>query len=335
MVTIVVLGVTAAGCGSAEDVAETSAEPTLATESSTSALTTTVPSSPATTAPSAPTSATVPTTAAASTTAATTATTSAITTAPTATTPSPTSTSATPTSRPRKPEVAARPKVGNCYDTGKAAFQRQRDDSEPVSCRRRHTAETFAVFRFESFPNAAKVNAVGRRCNARFKRYVGGSPTISKLGLTVMLPGSKLAAAGQNWVRCDVIELANYNGKGGVPRTGSVKGVLNRGVPLAFRGCVRHWPKVDQPVHFTSCQRRHQAALIPESLNLGGPNAEYPGRASVIADSKAFCETTVLDYVPQARNYYYYYPKLSGWRSGTRDTTCWALDREGDGLPPL
>lgn len=250
---------------------------------------------------------------------------------PSPTTPTPaTSTATSPTQ-----DVAARPKVGNCYDTGKAAFQRQRDDSEPVSCKRRHTAETFAVFTLKSVPSTAKINAVGRACNARFKQYVGGSPTISKLGLTVILPGSEQTAVGQNWIRCDVIELANYNGKGGVPRTGSVKGALDDRVPRTLRGCVRHWPKVDQPVHFTSCQRRHQAELIPESLNLGGPRADYPGRASVVADSKLFCRNTVLDYVPEARNYYYYYPKLSGWRSGTRDTTCWALEREGNGLPAL
>lgn len=320
--TVLVLGAAVSGCGSAEDVAGTSTDPTVTTQAPTSA--------PTTTAPSPPTTATAPTTSAI--------TTVSSPTAPSPTVPSPTTaptTTNTPTTSPPTPDVAARPKVGNCYNTGKAAFQRQSDDSEPVSCKSRHTAETFAVFTFESFPDAAKINEVGRICNAQFKQYVGGSPTISKLGLTVLLPGSKQTAAGQNWIRCDVIELANYNGRGGLPRTGSVKGALDDGVPRAFRGCVRHWPKVDQPVHFTSCQRRHQAELIPESLNLGGPNADYPGLESVIADSKAFCENTVLDYVPQAQNYYYYYPKPSGWLSGTRDTTCWALDREGDGLPPL
>ncbi len=312
LTTIVVTGLSVTSCASAQDVADASLDPTVTAQQAqptksaastgpTSALTVSPPPTPTPT--------------------------------PTPSAPSPTST--TPTTVAPTPDVANRPRVGNCYATGKAAFQRAQDGSDAVSCQRRHTAETFAVIKVRPDPSSAQTNRVGRDCNARFQRYVGDSPTVSKLGLTLIGPSEEQMAAGQSWIRCDVIELASYNGEVGLPRTGSVSGALEGEVPLALRGCARRWPKVDQPVHLTSCQQRHQAELIPESLNLGDPDAEYPGQASVTADSKLFCANTVQSYVPEAVNYYYYFPKLEGWRSGTRETTCWALDRFGDGLPPI
>lgn len=297
-------GLSLSACASAQDVARVDSGVTLSTGATPTAATTAA----ATTNP--PTSATAPTTA-------------------TPTSPSIT-TSATPA-----PELAASPVVGNCYDTGKGAFQRQRDGSEAISCSERHTAETFAVFQRKGVPNRKQIDRVWRQCQPRFRSYVGNSSTVSKLGLTVILPSQQQTAAGQHWIRCDAIELPNYNGKSGLPRTSSVQGVLAGQVPRAFRGCVRHWPKVDQPVHFTPCDENHQAELIPESLNLGGPEATYPGLASSQGDSKSFCESVFQDYVPETTHYYYYYPTPSSWRSGSHDTTCWALDTQGDGLPPI
>jgi Septum formation len=244
-------------------------------------------------------------------------------------------TSPQPASATATSDVAPRPQVGNCYDVGKAAFRRQRDGSKPVHCKKRHTAETFAVFRAGTVPMRSTTNRVWRKCQARFTRYVGASTTVSTIRLTVILPSHAQNAAGQGWIRCDAIQLPNYAGHSGVPRAGSVEGVLSDRVPRALRGCARHWPKVDQPVHFTSCTRRHQAELIPESANLGRPEAEYPGRRTVKRNSRHFCGGLFQRYVPQTRHFYYYYPTRSSWRSSTHATTCWALDPRGDGLPPI
>lgn len=310
---LVLLGLTAAlsltACGSAQDVAQVEATTTQSTTSvTTSAPTVSAPTSTAIQTVTAPTSAT-----------------------PTLTPPS----STAATSAPPTPDVAAAPQVGNCYDTGKVAFQQQRDGSEPMNCTQRHTAETFAVFNASAVPNRGEIDRVWRNCQAQFRSYVGNSATVSTLGVTVILPGQDQITAGQHWIRCDAIELPNYNGKAGLPRKGSVKGILSISVPRAFRGCARHWPKVDQPVHFTPCSQNHQAELIPESKNLGGPEASFPGRASSQSDSKSFCESVFQNYVPETTHYYYYFPTARSWRSGSHDTTCWALDTQGDGLPPI
>jgi hypothetical protein len=238
------------------------------------------------------------------------------------------------------PPVAAAPRVGNCYATSGAASRHQVDGSSPIPCGRRHTAETFAVVKSDGSPSRADIDTVWRVCAQRFKRYVGDSPTISTIGYTVIRPSAAQLAAGQAWVRCDAIELANYNqphgvGKVGLVRVGSLARALTGGVPGRFRGCARHWPKVDQAVHFTSCQQHHQAELIPESLNLGAPNAPYPGKQSSVSSSENFCRKVFQDYVPETDHFYYYYPTSASWKSGTHDTTCWALDTVGDGIPPI
>lgn len=239
-----------------------------------------------------------------------------------------------------RPAVPPRPQAGNCYATSRASFRAQVDGSAPVSCRTLHSAETFAVFATDGHPSSSQIATVWRDCQARFNTYIGASATVSTIGLTLILPSSDQTAAGQKWIRCDAILLANYNaagttGKIGLSHVGSLARVLFNGVPDRFRGCARHWPKVDQPVHFTSCAQFHQAELIPESLTLGGPDTPYPGRSSAISSSKTFCGNVFQNYVPETDHYYYYYPTAASWRSSTHDTTCWALDTNGDGLPPI
>ena len=234
-----------------------------------------------------------------------------------------------------KPNLAKRPVVGNCYDTGRKAFANQRDGSFPVPCAKKHTAETFAVFTGGAVPRARTIDRVWRECQPKFKAYVGASPTVSTLGLTVILPSTAQTDAGQGWIRCDVIQQPSYNGNRGVTRSGSVKGILAGEVPLRFRGCALHWPKPSQPVIFTSCRHSHQAELIPESQTRGPPDAPCPGVQSTQSSSASFCESTFQDYVTETLNFYYYYPTRSSWQSGSHDTTCWALDLQGDGLPPI
>lgn len=291
-------------CASAEDVAQTTSETTSSSPEPTE--TTDTSSSPTT-----PTNTSVSTT-----------------TVPTETTPTETTTTT------QEPQLAARPQVGNCYQITKKQFRQQRDGSFPVECSKRHTGETFAVFNVSSSPTSNETDKVWRTCHARFPGYVGAAATLSKLDLALMLPSEDQITAGQTWVRCDVIQKEHYNARIGIPRVGSLKNALSSGVPREFRGCVKHWPKVDQAVHFTPCGQSHQAELIPESLFLGGPEAPFPGTTTSQDRSQQFCESVFQDYVPETNNYYYYYPTRASWKSGSHNTTCWALDVSGDGLPP-
>jgi hypothetical protein len=245
-------------------------------------------------------------------------------------------TESTPTdTEPAEPELAPAPQVGNCYDVSRSGFQTQRDGSYPVPCARSHTAETYLVARVGPFPESRDIDAVWRKCHDRFRSYVGASATVSTLGIALIMPSNAQVAAGQGWIRCDVIERASFNGRSGLPRTGSLRDALVAEVPDRYRACSKRWPKVLQKVHFSPCDRFHQAELIPESERLGAPDDRFPGVATSRRRSATICESIVLDYVPEALRYYYYYPTRSSWGAGSRDTVCWALDTNGDGLPPI
>ncbi|MGH3506711.1 MAG: septum formation family protein, partial [Nocardioidaceae bacterium] len=231
---------------------------------------------------------------------------------------SPTVTTPTQT-KPPESELASTPAVGNCYNVSKLGFKRQRDGSFPVPCKRTHTSETFLVSRVGTSPGPNEIDAVWRTCHDKFRGYVGGSATVSTLGIALIMPSTGQTVAGQGWVRCDVIERANFNGKGGVARTGSLRDTLAEEVPDRFRACSKRWPKVLQKVHFSSCDRFHQAELIPESKRIGGPDDPFPGLPTSRSSSAAYCERRVLEYVPEALRYYYYYPTRASWSAGSRD----------------
>jgi Septum formation len=256
---------------------------------------------------------------------------------PTRTTPTETApTETTPTeTTPPPPELAPRPQVGNCYAVSNIGFTRQKDGSFPIACSKRHTAETYHVAPVDPFPSRRQIEQVWRRCHDRFRSYVGGSATVSTLGIALILPSAPQVRAGQGWVRCDVIERTSYNGKTGQARTGTVRNILVNNVPDRFRACSQRWPRVTQKVGFSSCKRFHQAELVPESRRLGGPAAPYPGRKASRNRTANYCEDVVLDHVPEALRYFYYFPTRGSWRAGTHDTVCWALDPNGNGLPPI
>ncbi len=251
-------------------------------------------------------------------------------TSPTATdTPTPTQPSTPP------PDVAPRPTVGNCYLVAPRSYRRQVDGSDPVACAKRHTSETFGVFNVDPIPTSRQIEEVWRRCHDRFTAYVGASSTVSTLGIALIKATPDQVAAGQDWVRCDVIERTSFNGGIGRERSGNVRGALVDSVPAAFRGCSLRWPRVDTEVPFSSCARVHRAELIPTSTRIGGRDDPYPGEAFSRRTSRTFCADNVLNYVSEAVRYYYYYPTRSSWPAGSRDTVCWALDTSGAGLPPI
>jgi hypothetical protein len=214
-------------------------------------------------------------------------------------------------------------------------FRRQKDGSFPVACSKRHTAETYLVATVDPFPSRRQIDQVWRRCHDRFRSYVGASATVSTLGIALILPSAPQVRDGAGWVRCDVIERTSYQGKIGDVRTGTVRNILVNNVPDRFRACTKRWPRVTAKVRFSACTRFHQAELVPESRRLARPAAPFPGRKASRTRSANYCEDAVLDYVPEALRYYYYFPTRGSWRAGTRDTVCWALDPNGNGLPPI
>ena len=131
-----------------------------------------------------------------------------------------TETLASPTESTPPPDPGPRPRVGECHllSFGQAVAVVGR--TEPVKCRRRHTAETYFVGRLELETKAGHVRRVDSRaaqrqarstCSARLPKHLGRTPRELRLTMAQSVwftPSPKRAEAGADWFRCDLVVVA-------------------------------------------------------------------------------------------------------------------------------
>jgi hypothetical protein len=130
------------------------------------------------------------------------------------------SASLTPTETTPPPDPGPRPRVGECHllSFGQAVAVVGR--TEPVRCRRKHTAETYFVGRLELRTKAGHVRRVDSRaaqrqarstCTTRLPRHLGRTPRELRLTMAQSVwftPSPKRAEAGADWFRCDLVVVA-------------------------------------------------------------------------------------------------------------------------------
>ncbi|HEV2797943.1 MAG TPA: septum formation family protein, partial [Nocardioides sp.] len=134
-------------------------------------------------------------------------------------TPSP-SDPPTPTETTPPPDPGPRPRVGECHllSFGQAVAVVGR--TEPVRCKRKHTAETYFVGRLRRETKAGRVRRVDSRaaqlqarstCSARLPRHLGRTPRELRLTMAQSVwftPSPQRAEAGADWFRCDLVAVA-------------------------------------------------------------------------------------------------------------------------------
>ncbi len=130
------------------------------------------------------------------------------------------SSSPTPTETTPPPDPGPRPKVGECHllSFGQAVDVVGR--TEPVKCKRKHTAETYFVGRLDLETKAGHVRRVDSRaaqrqarstCSARLPKHLGRTPGELRLTMAQSVwftPSPKHAEAGADWFRCDLVVVA-------------------------------------------------------------------------------------------------------------------------------
>jgi Septum formation len=118
------------------------------------------------------------------------------------------------------PDPGPRPRVGQCHAL---SFQRALavvGRTEPVSCRRRHTAQTYFVGRLDLATAAGHTRRVDSRaaqrqarttCTSRLPRHLRVSSRELRLRMAQAVwftPSPARAEAGADWFRCDVVVVA-------------------------------------------------------------------------------------------------------------------------------
>jgi hypothetical protein len=133
--------------------------------------------------------------------------------------PASSSLAATPSETP-PPDPGPKPKVGECHALSFGQAVAVVGRTEPVACRRKHTAQTYFVGRLDletaagftrRVDSQAAQRQMRRACTSRLPRHLGLSPRELRLSMAQAVwftPSPQRAEAGADWFRCDVVAVA-------------------------------------------------------------------------------------------------------------------------------
>ena len=231
----------------------------------------------------------------------------------------------------------APPEVGACYDLGFDAATAPTSETDPVACRRSHTAQTFHVGRLRTVVDGHLLavdsrlaqRQVARTCPQRLERYVGGdreARALSRLRAVWFSPTLAESDAGASWFRCDVVALAAEGELAQLPRPKRMLGILDRPGALDRVGLCGTAPPGTRGFERVICSRRHSWRAV-STIGIPGGRS-YPGVARVRQAGGDRCRDLVREASgsPERFRYGWEWPTRSQWRSGQRFGYCWAPD---------
>ena len=248
-------------------------------------------------------------------------------------------TPATPEDEPQQaptrppPEPGPRPRVGECRALTAQDIAAPGDDTPPVPCATRHTAQTFsvagiprAVLAGRSEPDAEAIAAyVTPRCERRFARWIGGdveARVLSRLHPVWFLPTDADVRLGARWYRCDVIAYAEGDRPARLPR--DVEQVLSTPEGLTeFGVCSKGSPERPGSVR-VMCGRGSHTWRAFTAARLGGRDRPFPGRRARREARRECSEAarTELGF-PLEWLFGWQPPSRAAWRTGARHGLCW------------
>lgn len=223
------------------------------------------------------------------------------------------------------------PKVGQCRLLTPSDIALPSNDTAPVDCGSRHTAETFAVGRFPAKVAEGGIDdpALGAHvfdtCERQFRGWVGGDESqIMRATVTWawFRPSEEAWEAGARWWRCDVVGGGEQSRRL-VTLPDTTRGIL-RGMPDD-----RWLVCVDGPTVAGSakipCDQPHTWRAVG-TIVVGEPEDPYPGDKVVEARTRDSCSEWVgawLNY-PVDYDYAFTWFHEAEWEAGNRRSICWA-----------
>ena len=191
-----------------------------------------------------------------------------------------------PRPRPRRaePDPGPRPKVGECHALSFRQALAVVGRTEPVACRKEHTAQTYFVGRLRLETPAGSTRRVDSdaaqrqartTCLARLPRHLGVTPRDLRLTMAQAVwftPSPQRAEAGADWFRCDVVAVASPRRLLQLPRRTQGWG----GAPVVAM-CATASPGT-KAFRRVACGARH-TWLAVSTVDIPGSEAACPGRA--------------------------------------------------------
>lgn len=228
-----------------------------------------------------------------------------------------------------------RPPGGACYRLTVAAAARPTHGGEPVPCSKKHTARTVHVGTLDAVVegHALAVDSdrvqeqLARTCPARLRSFVGGSREqlrLSRLQVVWFSPTLEEFDAGANWFRCDLIAFGDGDRLLPLPRSGRLRGVLDRPAGLATFGLCGTAQPGSPGFRRVACALDHTWVAIG-TLTLPGRD-RYPGVATVREAGEEPCSERARSRSDDALEvtYGWEWPTRAQWAAGQHYGYCWA-----------
>jgi hypothetical protein len=243
--------------------------------------------------------------------------------------PAPASSSSSPAPEAAPPDPGPRPQVGECHALSFGQAVAVVGRTEPVPCRRKHTAQTYFVGRLDLETEAGFTRRVDsqaaqrqmrRACTGRLPRHLGLSARDLRLSMAQAVwftPSPRRAEAGADWFRCDVVAVAAPRKLLLLPRR--TKGWGDAPV-LAMCATAAPGTKAFKRV---GCGARH-AWRAASTVDLPG-TGRLPKQADIAARMESTCRDSAralaedpLDFTWAQES-----PTKEQWEAGRRYGICW------------
>jgi hypothetical protein len=234
-------------------------------------------------------------------------------------------------------EPPGAPPVGACYRLGFGEATRPTSDAAPVSCRGRHTAQTYFVGRLDTVVDGHLLAVDSKRaqrqlehtCPNRLDDYVGGSEetrALSRLASVWFSPTLQQSDRGASWFRCDVVAVAGSSRLAPLLPPRLLRHVLDRPDSLARVGLCGTAAPGSEDFSRVICSAKHSWRAI-STIDISGGSA-YPGVGAVRDAGESTCRDEVQQRSDSADRFSYgwEWPTREQWRSGQRFGYCWAPD---------
>ncbi len=222
-----------------------------------------------------------------------------------------------------------------CYSYSSSGTKDQAASAPVVDCASPHTAQTFWVGKLpdnygipEKAPVAAALKVITPCTAKRVNQYVGMPDRVlpSRFQIVPVYPTRGQWAAGERWVRCDVILRG---GKSYKKFSGTAQELVTRTPADTFNFCTPGVPGNRTTSAYPCTNKKKNWIMILEK-DLGTPASKFPGSRSVEQKTKKICAKAAKPYTILKKFYPWWaiWPADSGWKSGVRTAECFVPYQE-------
>lgn len=225
--------------------------------------------------------------------------------------------------------ASAAPVLGACYSYKAAVLTETSTPAPAVDCNVPHTAETYYVgtvpasFGLPSKASKARILSAGRPCTVRaMNSYLGlqDRELPSRFRTVVLFPTDDQWAAGDRWVRCDVVLQGGLELKA---FAGTAAALVAATPADQFNFCTPQEPNARATAAYPCLSPKKNWIKVLDQ-ELGGPGSSFPGTSTVERKTRALCakQGKKWDGKEKYPGWWAIWPTQAGWKEGKRSAQC-------------